>query len=1629
MNLDQYKSKIEEYLKADAPVLLFPLRLETRFYIIGSQRELWIRVFPDQAAINSHNHMLSPEEINQGQRYWQASDKTGIWRELAGRYGVERAVWIVRETSNEPVWGPKNHTGGGQSIVMPEQLVFILHRNGHQPRYEPGLPINLYPLPIGLTDDGETGLDWVTQFDVAIERGLGIKILISEEEYEEGFSRVLAIGVTFSSPEDGKDKLQTLLRDHQYEPGGLALIPPGTPTNNMSDDNSGFSSSSDVDHAFEQIVQTPLATHENIADKSDSEVLAQTFGIDHTILRDILDKNMSSRRHARAMNTALWPATMGEYLEEFLNSYYHILTRAGINLEWNIVSTLDKVRGFMCDHVKGRGATPTLRISKQPYGILPVSSFSEWKTDDSDQFADQLWALLLQFRGKWKEMAEQQVYNLPQAGDPLWQFMDLLGLSPHSVEYFSRYGMDKSQLAYGGGGGFPPQLTSFSADLFAWLNLADLSGGHANDHVDINLAQLRFLQQHASLSQKPVYPSDKKNTHLPRKKREGLGSEHSRNYIQHIRQTSIYDLYGSIQTPSSESENTLLFHLLRHAKLNQYWDAAVRVYEEIDLEDLRFGHLREEDWRRIMLQADIDIDSLNEIGSVHSQAFDLFREKDFRIGYKDIIGMKASDLIDADGKILHPAFYFLSNPPGFLYANGVLKEDYTISEQDVLDHWHRKIFDRSRYREFVIQAALDYDLYDEYVSYITDKRPEERLSAIKDLLTAGSRYPFLFFRFGRGELPGLENYSINAPGMPIAKYLATPMYRQHFSQQTQQLVEHNEALDILSELTVGELERLLAEHIDLCTYRLDAWLLGIVNQRLNALRTSNPTGIYLGAYGYVENLKPTSDSARNGYIHTPSLQHAVTASVLRAGYQANGNNSVLAVNLDSERVRRASYYLDGIRQGRELDELLGYRFERNLRDAGLSRLILDFRQEYPAATASENTTSKLSWLVNGLKLIQEPPDEATFGNMKITDTQVISTIGDIVHALEGDLDAVGDLLLSEGVYQLLGGNYERAAAVAEVLTVGRRPPDMEFIRTPRTGFSLTHRVCLAYSVREEDEIPLGWPDHMTRRAKLEPSLNYWLGELLGDPATIECRCKYNLQQSPGIYYQVKVSLLDLNLQPIDLLYLFSEGYKSTDSLLSVLIWRKAEEKMRLGSPDQIINRKTDWSPKVEKTFAEADIWFTHLRELIGSGQALQAADWRHPQDSVEDDTSEQTDLVPRMEAGINRLKQDITELEKLIARLESDIFRHKVGTITTGKIRPGKTTFPKKTGRVVKRFPSANFNQLASFLKIGIEYDWMGTWKREVSTPTVEDAKSLVGQARSLGRTLKNRLDEVLTITKSGKEKAYNSKILEVIFPRGASLIPSFKIPVAAKSILSKDLTPSSQELVMEKWLDGIARVRDNMEKVERSMLINYTWKKGSEKQLRLTPTQLPYRPQDHWVGWELPEQYFEDHDKDAKPVSRNKLSLVIVGIDPIVGERAAGLLLDDWNEVIPATSLTTGLAYHYNDPDARPPQTLLLAIHPKGIANSISWTLELLEETILEAFDLARIRAVEPDHFLKPKDDNIFKQILPAILPRVVDPAYEKDWSLDFGNFSEEGPLFTSKNDDHENGTGGHSSGASGKY
>jgi hypothetical protein len=113
---------------------------------------------------------------------------------------------------------------------------------------------------------------------------------------------------------------------------------------------------------------------------------------------------------------------------------------------------------------------------------------------------------------------------------------------------------------------------------------------------------------------------------------------------------------------------------------------------------------------------------------------------------------------------------------------------------------------------------------------------------------------------------------------------------------------------------------------------------------------------------------------------------------------------------------------------------------------------------------------------------------------------------------------------------------------------------------------------------------------------------------------------------------------------------------------------------------------------------------------------------------------------------------------------------------------------------------------------------------------------------------------------------------------------------------------------------------------------------------------QLPFAPQDSWLALQVPADYVLDGDH---------LLYTAHYASPFdAGDRQCGLLLDEWTEVVPGDEATTGLALHYDRPNAEAPQSLLL-VTPAAWDGVWHW--DDLVGALDDTLELAKARAVEP--------------------------------------------------------------------
>ena len=791
------------------------------------------------------------------------------------------------------------------------------------------------------------------------------------------------------------------------------------------------------------------------------------------------------------------------------------------------------------------------------------------------------------------------------------------------------------------------------------------------------------------------------------------------------------------------------------------------------------------------------------------------------------------------------------------------------------------------------------------------------------------------------------------------------------------------ALAALRDLPTAELERLFTETLDVCSHRFDAWITAMAANRLGELRRSSPVGSHLAAFGWVENLKPGSPTryrqvalsgqqvlvqeGSGGHVHAPSLVHAAATAVLRNAHlsRAGDERARYAVDLSSARVRAARALFDLLREGQPLGAVLGYGVERGLHEraqtgppeASLERFIDPLREAFPlvagkgpktgappalaTTVAARNVVDGLAlraaWNADSVDLSKVAPGEpaAVVQALRAALTAEVAALDEL-------LDGAADLLTAESVYQLIRGNPTAAAASLDALAQGLRPPEPEIAIAARGGTTLTHRVAV---VLGEPALPIGapWPTTPTERAKAEPYLDGWAGSLLGDPSAVKCRAR--TVEPDGAVTEHEVTLADLGLRPVDVLALARTAATTpaADELDRRVAWAALAPASADAEVEITYTAAPSWNRVTARTFPEILELARSLEAVLGSARPLRP-----------------TDLVPPEAAGtaqgggwlgaatLQRAETARATLETLTKRVDA---AHKA--LAAG------------TSPTIGAFTEARESLRAAAL-FGISGAFPASRKgtgEAVRETLVDQARSVHAEASrrhveaaAVHDALQQRIDQLQVsdpnadVDDAAKVEAAIA-IAGAVFGREAPFLPTFRplgSPELARALAGGPAsiggTAAARAKTLRKWVQQAGRVRPPMARWRRLGL--YAETLGPP--LALEAAQLPFREGEAWVGLAL--------DGTRPPSGRVSLILHRAAA-PAASDVWAGLLMDEWTELIPNERELTGLAFHYDDPGAEAPQAVLLAVPPTG--NAV-WDQETVVDILHETLDLAKLRAVD---------------------------------------------------------------------
>lgn len=870
----------------------------------------------------------------------------------------------------------------------------------------------------------------------------------------------------------------------------------------------------------------------------------------------------------------------------------------------------------------------------------------------------------------------------------------------------------------------------------------------------------------------------------------------------------------------------------------------------------------------------------------------------------------------------------------------------------------------------------------------------------------------------------VERKVIHSPFIPLnypecneSKYISMMMELDYFGGQGVDNAFTDASIDdmvqsVKSQYSLGDDEAflLVSTFFDTFTYRLDAWFSAV----LSKIYRGHEHLPCVGAYGWVFNLKENcraevenKDSViadlqledvvgdskiyknvgddKGHYIMAPSLQHALTAAVLRSGYLKNSkgeSDTHICVNLSSARVRQALRLVDGVKAGMSLSVVLGADLERYMHDdeQELDRLIYPMRELFPltidieAGNGDSRAQDYTMHVVNGEAFLNtfltkwnyDGPVSEWLENQYNCPTKnvdwiaLLSDIGLsnaerkafflIVERIADSFDALNDLLLSEGVHRLVKGDKASYYAISNFMATGEgNLPEPDVLRSPMEKVVVTHKAGLLLP----DELAPSKP-----MALASPSINAWISNQLGDMSAIKFGIR--LEADNMAFDNVKCSLGELSVSAIEFLYLS----KYPDTLKKYLETRWRAMKGIFKGKVTIFFSLLEMG--VGKDAEELDIYTNEIRlkkirDLVLNARSMKVSDWLS---AVYEDTE-------------NESYVDINELSD---RYDSVVA--KINGVYDAVVAWQKSVAEEAAMSVAQVFEG--YSILCDCVECGLvncltQYDADAFFDTSVLDPAsnylvynkaLEKQAELKDQLDFVCKQLSERLDAAKLIVESDEKKHSSQKFVEGI---KSLLLDNFR--VEERFFLKKEGTEPCNFTPMlegglayygnldddkfDTWQDEMSEVRQNMRNWHQLNMVQtaYDVPMGD---VSVVQTDSDGNLLDgYWMGLEVEK---EDYLADA-----NSLVLYNSGVFKPADDAAksyAGIIFDSWVEFIPYKKHTAGLIIHCDRPDNEAPQALMLAIHPKvAFPEDDKWD----SEALLNVFGFTRLlsmnRAVEPDH------------------------------------------------------------------
>lgn len=836
---------------------------------MADKKELWVRIYPDDIFVNDHEPALLTKEVEAGQTYWKTiwitelefqkakkkqaeqaqtdtnQQRTNAWTVLQRRFKSGRSKWIIQSTQPENFVAEQTDytqppqfsdiatkaaawTQAAKTNLLPDNFVVRLY-TGNNHKEITGNPVD-QDLILGLdpendefseTDDQlelPEKLRWINDFKIAETKGMAIRIPLSIEEFSKGFDRLVVLGVKLSVDEKkSQSLLEQLFYNHQYRPENFSLLPQGTPTNNTESKNNTESIEEQETKAYLRWSEGGLFNQEaKVGQRKDGQWLTDALGIEHSVFQRVLNSDGTDISESLAMNKLLWPGTMGYFLRQFLSPLIND-------------KNLSLARDYFSRYVSGRGQLPCIRVGDQPYGVLATTAFSRLKylatTTENNYYQPLFQRILKNLDRHWASM----VPSVLQVADQLTQsdrfsnnLMQLLGLHANSVDFYVRTLVDPF---------FAEDVIPISVDNEIeddyWKIMNNLKGMGFYFHAFED--PTRIFDMLHSQDVRPLDGPLIDALPLSEQRKVQPLPDSDQHYLDWLAKG---DVLNDLKAETSNLDNNqgipLLYLLLRHGIVREYINTALDLLKQKGI----FSPVADIDQER---------EELDTLGANHEYTLTKAIELKWQFVVYDKIELLCQKLIKSNkalkfivefDKSVLVAFDFFSDTN---YLRSMVSEAATKLRSQIIKPSLSK-------KQLTLALGAFVKDVEEAIEIAVERELKATINGLQEIHPDKWKVLSVTYEQVSGTKTMLE-------------FVNDQLKSNSASPELKFLAEMKTAFDTIKDLPTARLERLLVEHIDCCNYRLDAWMTALVNQRLDQQRTKKPKGVYLGAFGYLEDIR------------------------------------------------------------------------------------------------------------------------------------------------------------------------------------------------------------------------------------------------------------------------------------------------------------------------------------------------------------------------------------------------------------------------------------------------------------------------------------------------------------------------------------------------------------------------------------------------------------------------------------------------------------------------------------------------------------------------------------------------------------------------------------------------------